>query len=58
MSEIIDLQVEGQLPEWLTGEHYTIGPGTYDVRYMRKIEIDGYLQSATSTFSFGHWFDA
>ncbi|KAI8140808.1 retinal pigment epithelial membrane protein-domain-containing protein [Fennellomyces sp. T-0311] len=57
-SEILDLQVEGQLPEWLTGEHYTIGPGTYDVRYMRKIEIDGYLQSATATFSFGHWFDA
>lgn len=56
-SEIMDLEVSGQLPEWLIGEHYTIGPGTYDVRYMRKIEIDGHLQSATCTFSFGHWFD-
>ncbi|CDH59175.1 betacarotene-monooxygenase [Lichtheimia corymbifera JMRC:FSU:9682] len=54
---IADLEVEGQLPEWLNGEHYTIGPGTYDIRYTRKIEIDGLLQSATATFSFGHWFD-
>ncbi|KAI9316084.1 retinal pigment epithelial membrane protein-domain-containing protein [Dichotomocladium elegans] len=55
---IIDLEVKGQLPDWLNGELYTIGPGTYDIRYTRKIEIDGFLQSATSTFSFGHWFDA
>lgn len=54
---IADLEVEGQLPEWLNGEHYTIGPGTFDIRYTRKIEIDGYLQSATATFTFGHWFD-
>jgi hypothetical protein len=55
---VVDLVVEGQLPEWLVGEHYTVGPGTYDVRYSRKIEIDGMLQSATATFTLGHWFDA
>ncbi|KAI8382481.1 carotenoid oxygenase [Blakeslea trispora] len=57
-SHILDLTVEGKLPEWLLGEHYTVGPGIYDVRYSRKIEIDGVLQSATSTFTLGHWFDA
>ncbi|KAI8979501.1 carotenoid oxygenase [Mycotypha africana] len=57
-NEVVDLVVEGQLPEWLVGEHYTVGPGTYDVRYTRKIEVDGVLQSATATFTFGHWFDA
>ncbi|GAN07383.1 carotenoid oxygenase [Mucor ambiguus] len=56
--DVVDLVVEGQLPEWLVGEHYTIGPGTYDVRYSRKIEVDGMLQSATATFTLGHWFDA
>ncbi|KAI8379443.1 carotenoid oxygenase [Radiomyces spectabilis] len=56
-SEIKDLTVSGQLPEWLNGEHYTVGPGTFDIRYSRKIEIDGYLQSATATFTFGHWLD-
>lgn len=50
--------VDGQLPEWLVSEHYTVGPGVYDVRYSRKIEIDNILQSATSTFTLGHWFDA
>lgn len=56
--DVVDLQVQGQLPEWLVGEHYTIGPGVYDVKYTRKIEIEGILQSATSTFTLGHWFDA
>lgn len=55
---VVDLKVEGKLPEWLVSEHYTIGPGIYDVRYSRKIEIDNVLQSATSTFTLGHWFDA
>ncbi|KAI9279290.1 carotenoid oxygenase [Sporodiniella umbellata] len=57
-NQVVDLNVEGQLPEWLVSEHYTIGPGVYDVKYSRKIEIDGVLQSATSTFTLGHWFDA
>ncbi|OBZ87002.1 Beta,beta-carotene 9',10'-oxygenase [Choanephora cucurbitarum] len=57
-SDILDLTVEGKLPEWLLGEHYTVGPGVYDVRYSRKIEVEGVLQSATSTFTLGHWFDA
>ncbi|KAG0173544.1 hypothetical protein DFQ28_002152 [Apophysomyces sp. BC1034] len=58
LSEIADLVVQGELPSWLTGEHFTIGPGTYDVKYTRKVEIDGLLQSASSLFTFGHWFDA
>ncbi|KAG1450798.1 hypothetical protein G6F46_008310 [Rhizopus delemar] len=56
--QVVDLEVDGQLPDWLASEHYTIGPGTYDVKYTRKIEIDGILQSATATFTLGHWFDA
>ncbi|KAI9483015.1 MAG: carotenoid oxygenase [Benjaminiella poitrasii] len=56
--DVVDLVVNGQLPDWLIGEHYTVGPGIYDIRYTRKIEIDGVLQSATSTFTLGHWFDA
>lgn len=55
---MVDLKVDGQLPEWLTGEYYTIGPGIYDVKYLRKIEVEGVLQSATGTFTLGHWFDA
>ncbi|CAO3631670.1 unnamed protein product [Cunninghamella echinulata] len=56
--ETITLAIEGQLPEWLVAEHYTVGPGTYDIRYIRKIEIDGFLQSATGTFTFGHILDS
>ncbi|CAO3676973.1 unnamed protein product [Rhizopus stolonifer] len=56
--QVVDLIVEGQLPDWLISEHYTIGPGVYDIKYTRKIEIDGMLQSATATFTLGHWFDA
>ncbi|CAO3594497.1 unnamed protein product [Absidia cylindrospora] len=55
--ETVMLTVTGRLPKWLTTEHYTVGPGTYDIRYTRKIEVDGYLQSATGTFTFGHLFD-
>ncbi|CAO3598174.1 unnamed protein product [Absidia cylindrospora] len=53
-TETVMLPLSGQLPEWLTTEHYTVGPGTYDIKYTRKIEVDGYLQSATGTFTFGH----
>jgi hypothetical protein len=56
--DVVELVVNGQLPEWLVGEHYTIGPGVYDVRYTRKIVDEGILQSATFTFTLGHWFDA
>lgn len=57
MDQIVDLEVSGQLPDWLIGEHYTIGPGVYDVKYLRKVEIDGEIQHASSYFTFGHWFD-
>ncbi|KAI8993366.1 carotenoid oxygenase [Pilobolus umbonatus] len=56
--EVVDLDVQGQLPTWLLGEHYTVGPGVYDVKYSRKMEIEGVLQSCTFTFTLGHWFDA
>lgn len=55
--EAVELSVSGELPGWLQGEHFTIGPGTYDIKFSRKIEVDGHLESATSTFTFGHWFD-
>ncbi|RUS20826.1 hypothetical protein BC937DRAFT_94291 [Endogone sp. FLAS-F59071] len=53
----VDLKLLGALPQWLKGELFTIGPGTYDIKYSRKIEVDGLLETATSTFTFGHWFD-
>ncbi|OAD79123.1 hypothetical protein PHYBLDRAFT_184656 [Phycomyces blakesleeanus NRRL 1555(-)] len=56
--DIRDLEVVGQLPDWLTGEHYTIGPGTVDVKFSRKAEVDGQLQSVTAFFRFNHWFDS
>ncbi|KAI8379059.1 carotenoid oxygenase [Radiomyces spectabilis] len=56
-SQIVDLTISGRLPDWLTGEVLTIGPGTYDIKYTRKVEIDGQLQSASALFTFGHWFD-
>ncbi|KAM3579319.1 hypothetical protein VKS41_008179 [Umbelopsis sp. WA50703] len=56
--DAVELPVHGELPGWLKGEHFTIGPGTYDIRFTRKIEVDGQLESATSTFTFGHWFDS
>ncbi|KAL9539032.1 hypothetical protein MBANPS3_010512 [Mucor bainieri] len=56
--KIDDLNVKGQLPEWLVGEHFTIGPSTFDIKYTRKIEIDGELQNASAFYTFGHWFDA
>ncbi|KAH8550472.1 retinal pigment epithelial membrane protein-domain-containing protein [Umbelopsis sp. PMI_123] len=56
--EATELAVSGELPGWLQGEHFTIGPGTYDIKFTRKIEVDGQLESATSVFTFGHWFDS
>lgn len=50
--------MSGQLPDWLTGEHFTVGPGTFNIKYTRKVEIDGLLQNSTAVYSFGHWFDA
>ncbi|KAI9496647.1 retinal pigment epithelial membrane protein-domain-containing protein, partial [Zychaea mexicana] len=35
-----------------------VGPGTYDIKYMRKVEIDGELQHVSRYFTFGHWFDS
>ncbi|ORX54429.1 hypothetical protein DM01DRAFT_1335578 [Hesseltinella vesiculosa] len=58
MDQIVELNVSGKIPDWLIGEHYTVGPGVYDVKYLRKVEIDGEIQHASSYFSFGHWFDA
>ncbi|CAO3614397.1 unnamed protein product [Cunninghamella echinulata] len=57
MDQILDLEVSGQLPDWFIGEHYTIGPGIYDVKFLRKVEIDGEIQHASGYFTFGHWFD-
>lgn len=53
----VELKVSGELPSWLSGEFYTIGPGTYDIKYTRMIENEGVFESATETFSMGHWFD-
>ncbi|RUS28113.1 hypothetical protein BC938DRAFT_482296, partial [Jimgerdemannia flammicorona] len=53
----VNLQVFGALPTWLKGDLFTVGPGTYDINYPRKIEVDGLLQTATAKYSFEHWFD-
>ncbi|KAL1920081.1 uncharacterized protein VTP21DRAFT_1227 [Calcarisporiella thermophila] len=54
----VELETHGQLPSWLNGEFFTVGPGVYDIKYGRKIEVDGQIEMATETFTFGHWFDA
>ncbi|CAI2186466.1 9229_t:CDS:2 [Funneliformis geosporum] len=55
----VELKVSGELPAWLSGELYTVGPGIYDIKYNRMIESEGGgYESATETFSMGHWFDA
>ncbi|KAI8982015.1 retinal pigment epithelial membrane protein-domain-containing protein [Mycotypha africana] len=56
--KIDDLNVKGQLPQWLAGEYYTIGPCTYDIKYTRKVEMEGEIQNVSALFTFGHWFDA
>ncbi|KAG1494874.1 hypothetical protein G6F46_005827 [Rhizopus delemar] len=55
---IDDLRISGQLPKWLIGEYFTVGPGTFDVKYNRKVEVDGELQLVSALYTFGHWFDA
>ncbi|KAG0357693.1 hypothetical protein BG005_003250 [Podila minutissima] len=52
-----DLEVTGTLPEWLTGFHYTLSPGIFEVKYPKMVSVHGELQQETRTFSFGHWFD-
>ncbi|KAF9436117.1 hypothetical protein BGZ76_004768 [Entomortierella beljakovae] len=52
-----DLSVQGTLPEWLTGFHYTLTPGVFEIKYPKMVTIDGEPQQETRTFSFGHWFD-
>ncbi|CAG8708576.1 7125_t:CDS:2, partial [Acaulospora morrowiae] len=53
----VDLTVAGNLPEWLSGELFTVGPGTFDVKYNKMIEVEGGYETGTLTFSVGHWFD-
>ncbi|KAI8972509.1 carotenoid oxygenase [Pilobolus umbonatus] len=55
---IEDLKIVGQLPKWLVAEYFRVGPGTYDIKYLRKVEIDGQIQNASAVYTFGHWFDA
>ncbi|KAF9121383.1 hypothetical protein BGW39_010569 [Mortierella sp. 14UC] len=52
-----DLDVQGTLPDWLTGFHYTLSPGIFDVKYPKMVSVHGELQQETRTFTFGHWFD-
>ncbi|KAF9932659.1 hypothetical protein FBU30_007656 [Linnemannia zychae] len=52
-----ELEVQGAFPEWLTGFHYTLSPGIFDVKYPKMVTIHGELQQETRTFTFGHWFD-
>ncbi|OBZ90414.1 Beta,beta-carotene 9',10'-oxygenase [Choanephora cucurbitarum] len=56
--QIDDLTVSGHLPEWLIAEYFTVGPATYDIKYLRKTEIEGELVNTTALYTFGHWFDA
>jgi hypothetical protein len=53
----MELDVQGALPEWLTGFHYTLSPGIFDVKYPKMVSVHGELQQETRTFTFGHWFD-
>ncbi|KAF9289243.1 hypothetical protein BGZ68_009728 [Mortierella alpina] len=51
------LDVQGSLPDWMTGFHYTLSPGIFEVKYPKMVVIHGEPQQETRTFSFGHWFD-
>ncbi|KAF8935271.1 carotenoid oxygenase [Dissophora ornata] len=51
------LSVQGTFPEWLTGFHYTLSPGIFEVKYPKMVVVNGEPQQETRTFSFGHWFD-
>ncbi|CAG8540977.1 10680_t:CDS:2, partial [Acaulospora colombiana] len=52
-TESIDLTVVGKLPEWLSGTFFTVGPGIFDIKYNRMIEVEGGYESGTATFSMG-----
>ncbi|KAF9936141.1 hypothetical protein BGZ65_002706 [Modicella reniformis] len=49
--------VQGTLPTWLNGFHYTLSPGIFEVKYPKMVVINGEPQQETRTFTFGHWFD-
>ncbi|KAF9912541.1 hypothetical protein BX616_010301 [Lobosporangium transversale] len=51
------LTVQGTIPEWLTGFHYTLSPGIFEIKYPKMVVVNGDLQQETRSFSFGHWFD-
>ncbi|KAF9967183.1 hypothetical protein BGZ70_010462, partial [Mortierella alpina] len=51
------LDVQGTLPDWMTGFHYTLSPGIFEVKYPKMVVVHGEPQQETKTFSFGHWFD-
>ncbi|KAF9180719.1 hypothetical protein BGZ51_005928 [Haplosporangium sp. Z 767] len=53
----VELKLQGTIPEWLTGFHYTLSPGIFNVKYPKMVVIHGEPQQETRTFSFGHWFD-
>ncbi|RKP08121.1 carotenoid oxygenase, partial [Thamnocephalis sphaerospora] len=44
----------GELPGWLKGELFTVGPGLFDVSYTRQ----GENGPETRQYTFGHWFDS
>jgi len=52
-----DLTVQGTLPDWLTGFHYTLSPGIFEIKYPKMVVVNGEPQQETRTFRFGHWFD-
>jgi hypothetical protein len=45
--------VHGDLPEFLNGDFFFVGPGTYNVFYTKQ----GNLESETKRFSVSHMFD-
>ncbi|KAJ1928686.1 hypothetical protein IWQ60_001835 [Tieghemiomyces parasiticus] len=45
--------LSGSLPADLQGTLYTLGPGTFDLKYSRR----GHNGTETRPFTFGHWFD-
>ncbi|KAG0230024.1 hypothetical protein BGW42_001187 [Actinomortierella wolfii] len=53
----VDLEVQGKLPFDLTGFHYTVSPGIFEVKYSKMVIVDGEPDHETRTFMFGHWFD-
>ncbi|CAG8679223.1 34921_t:CDS:2 [Gigaspora margarita] len=56
-SKLTDLIVKGSLPSWLKVEFFTVGPATFDIKYTKMVGTEDGYESATATFSMGHWFD-